>query len=67
MNDNRLLDVLTREGVLLDVSVRLWRAAKNLRVQDLGARPRRCAEASAPPTSPRCPRKPSRRPGAMRA
>jgi hypothetical protein len=39
MNDNHLLDVLTREGVLLNVSVRYWRAAKKLRAQDLGLDP----------------------------
>jgi hypothetical protein len=44
MNDNRLLDVLTREGVLLDVSVRFWRAAKKLQAQDLGLDPDDVAE-----------------------
>ena len=39
MSDNRLLDVLTREGVLLNVSVRFWRAAKKLQAQDLGLDP----------------------------
>jgi len=39
MSDNRLLDVLTREGVLINVSVRFWRAAKKLQAQDLGLDP----------------------------
>ena len=39
MNDNHLLEVLTREGVLLNVSVRFWRAAKKLQAQDLGLDP----------------------------
>jgi len=38
-DDNRLLDVLTREGVLLNVSVRFWRAAKKLQAEDLGLDP----------------------------
>jgi hypothetical protein len=38
-NDNHLLDVLTREGVLISVSVRFWRAAKKLQAQDLGLDP----------------------------
>ena len=33
---NQLLDVLTREGVLINVSIRYWRAAKKLRAEDLG-------------------------------
>jgi hypothetical protein len=37
--DNQLLDVLTREGVLLNVSVRYWRAAKKLQAADLGLDP----------------------------
>jgi hypothetical protein len=32
---NNLLDVLTREGVLINVSVRYWRAAKKLKAEDL--------------------------------
>lgn len=36
MNDNHLLDVLTREGVLISVSCRYWRAAKKLLAADLG-------------------------------
>jgi hypothetical protein len=39
MNDNHLLEVLTREGVLLNVSVRFWRAAKKLQASDLGLDP----------------------------
>jgi ElaB/YqjD/DUF883 family membrane-anchored ribosome-binding protein len=38
MNGN-LLDMLTREGVLITVSVRFWRAAKKLQAQDLGLDP----------------------------
>ena len=34
-----LLDVLTREGVLINVSCRYWRAAKKLQAQDLGLDP----------------------------
>ncbi len=37
--NQHLLDVLTREGVLLSVSVRYWRAAKKLQAQDLGLDP----------------------------
>jgi hypothetical protein len=36
---NNLLDVLTREGVLINVSVRYWRAAKKLKAEDLGLDP----------------------------
>lgn len=39
MNPDQLLRVLTREGVLVSVSVRYWRAAKKLRAQDLGLDP----------------------------
>lgn len=35
-NDNHLLEVLTREGVIVNVSVRFWRAAKKLQASDLG-------------------------------
>src|SRR5262249_50840011 len=38
MNDH-LLKVLTREGVLLSVSVRYWRGCKKLRAEDLGLNP----------------------------
>ncbi len=41
---NGLLDALTREGVLIDVSVRYWRAAKKLRPEDLGLDPTRVTE-----------------------
>ncbi len=44
MNDNPLLAALTREGVLLDVSVRYWRAARKLQPQDLGLDPDDVAE-----------------------
>ena len=37
MND--LLDVLTREGVLLKVSVSFWRGCKKLRPEDIGLEP----------------------------
>ena len=39
MNENQLMDVLTREGVLINVSVRYWRAAKKLKPEDLGLDP----------------------------
>ncbi len=39
MPDNHLLEVLTREGVLISVSVRYWRAHKKLQAQDLGLDP----------------------------
>ncbi len=35
-NNQQLLDVLTREGVLINVSVRYWRATKKLNAEDLG-------------------------------
>ena len=38
-NDNPLLDVLTRQGVLINVSVRYWRATKKLNPEDLGLNP----------------------------
>ena len=38
-NNNHLLDALTREGVLISVSVRYWRATKKLKAQDLGLDP----------------------------
>ncbi len=37
--NNQLLDVLTRKGVLLNVSVRYWRATKKLTAEDLGLDP----------------------------
>ena len=39
MQDNQLLDVLTRKGVLITVSVRYWRATKKLNPEDLGLDP----------------------------
>jgi hypothetical protein len=45
MNQNQqLLDVLTREGVLLNVSVRYWRATKKLNPEDLGLAPDQVTE-----------------------
>jgi hypothetical protein len=38
-HNNHLLEVLTREGVLINVSVRYWRAAKKLKPEDLGLDP----------------------------
>lgn len=35
-SNHSLLDVLTREGVLVNVSVRYWRGCKKLRPEDLG-------------------------------
>src|SRR4051794_26273790 len=34
--NNNLLSVLTREGVLIKVSVRYWRGCKKLKAEDLG-------------------------------
>ena len=42
MND--LLKILTREGVLLSVSVRYWRGCKKLRPEDLGLNPRNLSD-----------------------
>ena len=39
MSEPTLLDVLTREGVLISVSVRYWRATKKLSPEDLGLKP----------------------------
>ena len=39
MNTQHLLDALTREGVLINVSVRYWRATRKLRPEDLGLDP----------------------------
>jgi hypothetical protein len=36
MSDNRLLDALSCRGVLVNVSVRYWRARKKLNPEDLG-------------------------------
>ena len=45
MNENpQLMDVLTREGVLINVSVRYWRATKKLNPEDLGLNPDQIAE-----------------------
>ncbi len=38
-SNNQLLDVLTHEGVLINVSVRYWRATKKLKAEDLGLDP----------------------------
>ncbi len=38
-NNNHLLDALTREGVLIHVSVRYWRATRKLNAEDLGLDP----------------------------
>lgn len=38
-NNNHLLDLLTRDGVLIKVSVRYWRATKKLNPEDLGLDP----------------------------
>ena len=37
--NNHLLDALTREGVLINVSVRYWRATRKLNPEDLGLDP----------------------------
>lgn len=39
MNENQLLDALTREGVLITVSVRFWRAMLKLKPEDLNLKP----------------------------
>jgi len=38
-NNNHLLDALTREGVLISVSVRYWRATRKLNAEHLGLDP----------------------------
>lgn len=43
-NNNHLLDALTREGVLISVSVRYWRATRKLNAEDLGLNPDNVAE-----------------------
>ena len=43
-NNNQLLDVLTREGVLISVSVRYWRATKKLAAEDLGLDPEKVTD-----------------------
>ena len=42
--NNDILRVLTREGVLINVSVRYWRAAKRLKAEDLGLDPDNVSE-----------------------
>jgi hypothetical protein len=42
-SDNGIMAALTREGVLLNVSVRYWRAARKLKPEDLGLDPERVA------------------------
>ena len=37
--DSTFLDALTQRGVLINVSVRYWRARKKLRPEDLGLSP----------------------------
>lgn len=39
MSDNSLLNVLTRQGVLISASIRYWRATKKLTAEDLGLNP----------------------------
>lgn len=39
MYGNHLLDALTREGVLISLNIRFWRATKKLQAQDLGLDP----------------------------
>src|SRR6187399_2136714 len=39
MQNTDLLRVLTREGVLLNASVRYWRGCKKLRAEDIGLQP----------------------------
>src|SRR5687768_5210840 len=36
LENNNLLSVLTREGVLIKVSVRYWRGCKKLKAEDIG-------------------------------
>ncbi len=43
-NNNHLLDALTREGVLITVSVRYWRATRKLNPEDLGLDPENVTE-----------------------
>lgn len=44
MSQDHLLEVLTRKGVLVSVSVRYWRAAKKLKPEDLGLAPDQVAQ-----------------------
>src|SRR6266404_4100003 len=43
-NNNDLLQVLTREGVLISVSVRYWRGCKKLNAEDLGLDSRKVSD-----------------------
>lgn len=43
-NSNQLLQVLTREGVLISVSVRYWRGCKKLRAEDVGLDSRKLSD-----------------------
>lgn len=43
-NEQQLLDALTREGVLINVSVRYWRATRKLNAEDLGLDPENITE-----------------------
>ncbi len=43
-NNNHLLEALTREGVLISVSVRYWRAMRKLNPEDLGLDPNNVTE-----------------------
>ena len=43
-NEKQLLDALTREGVLINVSVRYWRATRKLKAEDLGLDPENITE-----------------------
>ena len=44
MQNHDLLQVLTREGVLLSVSVRYWRGCKKLRAEDIGLDSRKVSD-----------------------
>jgi hypothetical protein len=44
MQNNNLLSVLTREGVLIKVSVRYWRGCKKLRPEDIGLKQEHLSE-----------------------
>ncbi len=43
-NNHDLLQVLTREGVLISVSVRFWRGCKKLCAEDIGLDPRKVSD-----------------------
>jgi hypothetical protein len=38
-NNNELLQILSREGVLIDVSIRFWRGSKKLKPEEIGLNP----------------------------